>query len=157
MALSEGQTAPNFEFTDRDGETRDFHSVKGTKIVFFFPQAFTPGCTAQACSLRDNYSNLKEEGVSEVFGISIDSEEKIAKFKNDYDLDYIMIADKDAQISKKYDVYNNFLVRKVSGRVTYTVNDDNQISDVLNSGIMGNKGEADLSEHALDIINNLKM
>jgi len=156
MALKEGTQAPNFKFKDRDGNDKEFYDVDGKRIVFFFPQAFTPGCTAQACSLRDNYANLKGEGISEVFGISIDSEEKLAKFKKEHGLDYILIADTDGEISKSYDVYNNFLLKKMSGRVTYTVDPDNTIHNTVNSGIMGKKVEHDLSEHGTDLLNLIK-
>ena len=60
--LQIGDSAPDFEFIDKDGSKKNFHSLKGNKIIFFFPKAFTPGCTRESCSIRDNYEDIKQNG-----------------------------------------------------------------------------------------------
>ena len=129
MKLQIGDTAPDFDFIDKDGNTHSFHSVNRTKIVFFFPKAFTPGCTKESCSIRDNYEELKNKGYSEIFGVSTDSHEKQMKFAKEYDLNFILVDDKSKKISKEYGVLMNAVVINVSKRCTFIVDEENKMKE----------------------------
>jgi len=80
--LNEGDAAPNFSALDQDGIERSLSDYKGKKlIVFFYPKASTPGCTAEACNLSDNYKELQFKGY-EILGVSADSAKRQSNFSN---------------------------------------------------------------------------
>lgn len=91
--LKEGMAAPDFEWTDQDGKKVKLSQFKGKKVVlYFYPKDNTPGCTAEACNLRDNYSELQKRGFI-VLGVSPDSEKSHAGFRNKYSLPFTLISD----------------------------------------------------------------
>ena len=152
MKLQVGDSAPDFEFIDRDGTTKNFHSVKGTKLVFFFPKAFTPGCTSESCSIRDNYDDLKLKGVSEVFGVSTDSHKKQEEFAKEYNLNFILVEDTSKHISKDYGVLLNAVVLNLSKRWTFVVNDENKIVSATNIGMGGGNTKYGLKEYGKELL-----
>ncbi len=156
MTLKIGDTAPDFQFTD-EGKTRNFYEVDGKRIVFFFPKAFTTGCTIQSKSMQDNYELLQESGISEIFGISVDPPEVLDKFCNKYNFEYKMVSDITHEISKSYGVLKNYLVTKFSDRDTFVVNENNRIIKIFENGIRGNKSELGLDKHGIEIVNYLKL
>ena len=84
IKLSKGDTAPDFEGKDQNGNTIKLSDLRGKKVVlYFYPKDNTPGCTAESCNLRDNYDELQKQGY-EVFGVSQDSEASHQKFINKY-------------------------------------------------------------------------
>ena len=96
--LKKGDLAPSIDGIDQDGKKVTLSQFKGKKlIVYFYPKDDTPGCTAEACNLRDNYAELKKRGF-EILGISADSAAKHAKFKSKYELPFSLLADTE----KKY-------------------------------------------------------
>lgn len=97
--------APKLTVEDQDGETVDFAELysKGTVLVYFYPKADTPGCTAQACSLRDAYEELTERGVT-VIGVSTDDAESQRKFQSKYNLPFVLIPDPDQKVVKAFGV-----------------------------------------------------
>jgi len=100
-----GKPAPSsLEANNQDNEIVDLGAAfkEGITLVFFYPKADTPGCTAQACSLRDSFHELMDKKV-QVFGVSYDSPEAQAKFKEKYALPFDLIADKDKSVSKAFD------------------------------------------------------
>ena len=101
--LNVGADAPNIKATLQSGEVVDLGVVfsEGITLVFFYPKADTPGCTAQACSLRDSFEELTAKGVK-VFGVSYDSVESQTRFIKKYDLPYDLIADEDKTVSKAF-------------------------------------------------------
>jgi thioredoxin-dependent peroxiredoxin len=103
--LEIGAEAPNVQAIDQDGRTISLGDLydKGRVLVFFYPKASTPGCTAQACSLRDEFAVLKEQGV-EVLGVSTDSVAAQKKFQEKYNLPFSLIADQDATVVKAFGV-----------------------------------------------------
>jgi peroxiredoxin Q/BCP len=98
--LEVGAAAPQIQAVDQTGASIDLGAAlnTGTTVVFFYPRAMTPGCTKQACSLRDSWDVLKERGV-QVFGVSSDSAERQQAFINKYELPYTLIADTDKTVS----------------------------------------------------------
>ena len=96
--LKVGDKVPDFSAKDQDGNTINLSDYKGKKlVVFFYPKANTPGCTAEACNLRDNYKELQDQGF-ELLGVSADSEKKQSNFKNKYEFPFPLLADEDGVV-----------------------------------------------------------
>lgn len=103
--LKEGDKAPDFTGKDQNGNTVSLIDLLDkTLILYFYPKDDTPGCTAQACSFRDNYESLLQQGYN-VVGISTDDEKSHKKFETKYQLPFPLIADTDKSISKSYGVW----------------------------------------------------
>ncbi len=103
--------APQISAQNQDGKTVNFADVfaKGPTVVFFYPKANTPGCTKQACSLRDAFADLKKDGV-QVLGVSLDAPDAQKKFVDDHKLPYDLIADPEGKVMTAFGV-----VRKPNG------------------------------------------
>ncbi len=100
--LKEGDKAPDFKGVNQEGETVSLADFKGKKLIlFFYPKADTPGCTAEACSLRDAYDELRTKGF-ELLGVSPDTAKKQGKFKEKYALPFPLIADTEHEMLKAY-------------------------------------------------------
>ena len=141
-ALTIGDPAPGITVTTHSGETVDLSEAyaKGPVLVYFYPKADTPGCTAQACNIRDNFADLREEGIS-VFGVSTDSVESQNKFQQKYELPFTLVADTDKALGKAFGVGSyagmaykrqSFLV--VDGKVAWRdlkASPSTQSSDIL--------------------------
>lgn len=120
--LNIGDTIPNFKGTNQDGVTIQSADFKGSKlVVFFFPKANTPGCTAEVCNFSDNIHLLKKEGYR-VIGISADSVDKQKKFHDKYILPYDLIADESKDICKAFGVWQpkKFMGKEFMGIVRTT-------------------------------------
>ncbi len=104
-ALDVGDAAPNISAQDQDAKPIDFADVykKGVTLVYFYPKADTPGCTAEACSLRDNYDDLRAKGL-QVIGVSEDKSESQKKFQDKYKLPFTLVADTDGLVAKAFGV-----------------------------------------------------
>lgn len=101
--LSVGAAAPDLQATDHRGAQVDLGRVlkQGTVLVFFYPKAMTPGCTKQACSLRDGWEQLQDRGVR-VFGVSSDTAETQAEFREKHDLPFTLIADNEKRVASAF-------------------------------------------------------
>lgn len=133
--LKIGAKAPDFKGKDENGNLVSLKDFAGKKLVlYFYPKDDTPGCTAQACNLRDNYRSLLKNGYA-VVGISADEEKKHKKFKTKYDLPFPLIADTDLKIIKKYDVWGSkqFMGRIFDGivRTTFIIDEKGKIEDII--------------------------
>ena len=127
--------APLFTGIDQDGNTVSLASFKGKKVVlYFYPKDNTPGCTAQACNLRDHYSELIEQGF-QVIGISTDSVKSHKKFEQKFDLPFPLIADEDKSIVEMYGVWGEkkFMGRTFDGihRTTFLIDEKGLIKNIL--------------------------
>ncbi len=135
MSLTVGTKAPDFKTTDQDGKEVTLSGLKGKKVVlYFYPKDMTPGCTAEACSLRDNYTALKKAGY-EVLGISSDNEKMHKKFIEKEKLPFRLLADVDKSVHAKYGAWieKSMYGRKYMGtqRVTYIINEQGVIDEVI--------------------------
>ena len=102
MALKIGNKAPDFESINQNGDKVKLSDFIGKKVVlYFYPRDNTPGCTAQACNLKDNYKTLQKNGYT-ILGISKDSPKSHQKFINKFDLPFDLIADEDQSVHIKY-------------------------------------------------------
>ena len=111
--LNEGQLAPDFTLFDQDGTPHTLSLYKGKKVViYFYPKDDTPGCTKQACSIRDSYDDFTNQDI-EVFGISYDNSETHQQFIQKYKLPFNLLSDSDKSVSQLYGTKGAFFpVRK---------------------------------------------
>ncbi|WP_161890912.1 thioredoxin-dependent thiol peroxidase [Pontibacter russatus] len=135
MELNIGDKAPEFEGKDQHGNTVRLSDYRGKKVIlYFYPKDDTSGCTAQACNLRDNYSDLQQEGY-EVIGVSTDSEQSHQKFIGKYDLPFTLLADTDKKIVEQYGVWQekSMYGRRYMGtmRYTFVLDENGVIRDII--------------------------
>ena len=127
--------APDFKSTTQDGETLTLADLKGQRtILYFYPKDNTSGCTAEACSLRDNYSALKDKGY-EVIGVSVDSADSHKKFIEKHQLPFTLIADTDKLLVNEMGVWGekSMYGRKYMGtfRTTFVIDEEGVIEKVF--------------------------
>lgn len=133
--LKEGDKAPAFTAVDQNGKTITLSDFKGKKVVlYFYPKDDTPGCTAQACNLRDNYSELLKRGF-QVIGVSTDSVKKHKKFEQKYELPFPLVADEEKKVVESYGVWGKkkFMGREYMGthRTTFLIDEEGIIKKIL--------------------------
>ncbi|MDO1500661.1 thioredoxin-dependent thiol peroxidase [Winogradskyella maritima] len=133
--LKAGDTAPNFEALDQDGNIIKLSDYKGKKLVlFFYPKASTPGCTAEACDLSDNYSRFTKQGYN-ILGVSADSQKRQSNFKNKYDFPYPLLADENKSVIEAFGVWGpkKFMGREYDGihRTTFVIDENGKIEEVI--------------------------
>lgn len=133
--LTEGAKVPDFSAKDQDGNSIKLSDYKGKKlVVFFYPRANTPGCTAEACNLRDYYQELKDAGY-ELLGVSADSQKKQANFKNKYDFPFPLLADEDHTVINAFGVWGpkKFMGREFDGihRTTFIIDEEGIVERVI--------------------------
>ena len=138
MALKVGDKIPDFTAIDSNGQTFDSKAFIGQKpvVIYFYPKDNTPGCTAQACSFRDQYQDFKDLG-AEVIGISSDSEASHEKFSKQYKLPFILLSDKNKSIRNQFGVKGD-MFGLIPGRVTY-VADKNGIVKMIFDSVLATK------------------
>ena len=135
MSLQIGNPAPDFTAPNQHGETVKLSDFKGKKIIlYFYPKDDTPGCTAQACNLRDNHAALQQQGY-EVLGVSSDSVASHDKFAGKFDLPFTLVADEDKSINEAYGVWKekSMYSRTYMGtaRTTFVIDEDGKIADII--------------------------
>lgn len=133
--LEVGDTAPNFSGPDQDGREISLTDFKGKKlIIFFYPKDMTPGCTAQACNLTENYDELTEKGFA-VLGISMDPVKRHRKFADKYGLKFPLLADTEREVLNLYGVWGlkKFMGREYDGihRTTFIVDEQGKIEHII--------------------------
>ena len=116
-----GKAAPDFKLKNSYGEFVSLEQFKGEwLLVFFYPKDDTPGCTKEACSLRDNFTEIKKLNAN-VVGISIDSSDSHKEFKEKYNLPFMLLSDSDGETAKKYGALNNFFIFKLAKRQSFII------------------------------------
>jgi len=133
--LTIGKKAPALKGVDQNGNPISLNDFKGKKVVlYFYPKDNTPGCTAQACNLRDHYTELLQKGYA-VIGISPDDVKSHKKFEEKFDLPFPLIADTDHSIAEKYGVWGlkKFMGREYMGiqRTTFLINESGNIAGII--------------------------
>ena len=127
--------APNFETKDNQGIVRKLSDYTGKKlVVFFYPKASTPGCTAEACNLRDHYHTFQAKGY-EILGVSADSEKRQDNFAQKYELPFPLLADENHQVINGFGVWGpkKFMGREYDGihRTTFVIDENGIIENVI--------------------------
>ena len=148
MALQQGDQAPAFEAKDQQGNTIRLSDFAGKKIVlYFYPKDDTPGCTAQACSLRDNYEAMLSRGYV-VLGVSVDDEKSHRKFADKYELPFPLLADTDHRMVEDYGVWGEKTNygRTYMGitRTTFVIDENGTIEEIIR--------KVDTKNHATQIL-----
>ncbi len=133
--LKAGDTAPEINSVDQNGENITLEQFKGKKVVlYFYPKDMTPGCTVQSCNLRDNYKELLEKGY-QVLGCSVDSPARHVKFISKYELPFSLISDEAKQVVEDYGVWGlkKFMGKEYMGisRTTFIIDEKGIIEDVI--------------------------
>jgi thioredoxin-dependent peroxiredoxin len=133
--VTEGQEAPEFELTSDSGERVRLSQFRGRPVVlYFYPKDDTPGCTAQACGIRDSYEDFEKNGAV-VLGVSPDEESSHVKFKQKYGLPFTLLADPEHEVADEYGVWGE---RKYMGktywgveRSTFLIDENGRVSKVM--------------------------
>ncbi|NCU32688.1 MAG: thioredoxin-dependent thiol peroxidase [Candidatus Moranbacteria bacterium] len=133
--MEKGMQAPDFTFTDREGKQKMLSDLRGRKVIlYFYPKDSTPGCTAEACDFRDNYSMWLKKGY-EIIGISADSDVSHVKFAEKYSLPFPLVADTEKSIIKAYGVWGpkKFMGRTFDGilRTTFIIDAEGIIEEKI--------------------------
>ena len=133
MALKVGDQIPHFSATDTNGNLFESSTIIGTKpvVIYFYPKDNTPGCTAQACSFRDQYQDFTDIG-AEVIGISSDNQKSHEKFSKQYNLPFILLSDNNKIIRNLFGVPSG-LLGLLPGRVTYVADRNGVIKMIFDS------------------------
>ena len=133
--LQKGDKAPNFSAKDQDGTTHALSDYAGKKlVVFFYPKASTPGCTAEACDLSNNFERFQSQNY-EILGVSADSAKAQAKFKEKYEFPFPLLADEDKAVIEAFGVWGpkKFMGKEYDGihRTTFIIDETGIISEVI--------------------------
>ncbi len=127
--LKVGMSAPNFTLSDAYGHWYTLSKYKGKSpvVVYFYPKAGTPGCTKEACGIRDTWNKFKKNKI-QVLGISVDDKSDIKKFIKEYKLNFPLLSDANKKVSEKYGVYND---KGFDNRITFIVDKKGKITDII--------------------------
>jgi peroxiredoxin Q/BCP len=146
--LKEGDAAPDFTAKNQNGESVKLSDFRGNRVVlYFYPKDDTPGCTKQACSLRDSFETFEEKGIK-IFGVSIDDENSHQKFISKYALPFDLLADTEKEIVNAYGVYGEKTNygRKYMGinRTTFLIDANGEIVKIFK--------KVKVDEHAAEVL-----
>ncbi|AWB57491.1 thioredoxin-dependent thiol peroxidase [Colwellia sp. Arc7-D] len=152
--LAIGQPAPKFTLLDQNSTAIELDSFKGRKVlIYFYPRASTPGCTVQACALRDSKSELDDLNVV-VLGISPDTPKKLTNFINKQTLNFTLLSDEDHAVCEAYNVWQlkKFMGRESMGvvRTSFLIDENGNLEHIFNKF-----KTKDHHEVVLDVLKNL--
>ncbi|MGE4159944.1 MAG: thioredoxin-dependent thiol peroxidase [Planctomycetota bacterium] len=152
MTLKAGDKAPAFKLPDQNGKIHDLKDYKGQWVlVYFYPKDDTPGCTKEACAIRDAWADYKKEKV-QVFGVSADSPASHTKFITKFTLPFTLLADEDKVMVKAYDVWGKkkFMGREYEGifRHSFLINPEGKIAKIYD--------EVKPDEHAAEVLADVR-
>ncbi|MEI7512395.1 MAG: thioredoxin-dependent thiol peroxidase [Candidatus Uhrbacteria bacterium] len=150
--LNPGSRAPNFTLPDQEGKMHTLSDLKGKWVLlYFYPKDSTPGCTKEACTIRDHYDSFKDMGIT-VLGVSTDSVRSHAKFVEKYTLPFTLLADEDKTVVASYEVWSKkkFMGREYMGvlRVSYLIDPMGKIAKVYE--------EVKPADHAEEVLRDTK-
>jgi thioredoxin-dependent peroxiredoxin len=133
--VEEGKDAPDFELTSDSGERVRLSQFRGQPVVlYFYPKDDTPGCTTQACAIRDNYDDFEERGAV-VLGVSPDDETSHVKFKQKHGLPFTLLADPEHEVSEQYGVWGErkYMDKTYMGveRSTFLIDPEGRVAKVM--------------------------
>jgi thioredoxin-dependent peroxiredoxin len=133
--IEAGQQAPDFTIPDQDGNPVTLSSLKGAPVVlYFYPKADTPGCTTQACGVRDHVADYDTKG-ARVLGVSPDPVKKVKKFHEKFELNFTLLADEEHEVAELYGVWveKSMYGRKYMGneRTTFVIDAEGKVTEVL--------------------------
>ena len=135
ITLKEGEDAPEFNVKDQNGRDVKLSDLRGQRVVlYFYPKDDTPGCTKEACSLRDSFNVFKEKNIK-ILGVSNDDEASHQKFISKFDLPFDLLADMDKKLVTDYGVYGekNMYGKKYMGinRMTFLIDEEGKIAKIF--------------------------
>ncbi len=140
MPISVGEPAPEFSLSDENGKMHSLSQYRGQKIVvYFYPKDDTPGCTKEACGIRDEFSSFEDNQIV-VFGVSYDNASSHRKFKKKFDLPFHLLSDEDKSVSKLYGADGTFF----PSRKTYLIDEDGKLLKIYD--------KVNVLNHAEDIL-----
>jgi peroxiredoxin Q/BCP len=150
--VEEGKPAPDFELKSDSGEAVKLSDLRGKQVVlYFYPKDDTPGCTTQACGIRDAYGEFEKAGAV-VLGVSPDDERSHVKFKEKYDLPFTLLADEDHSVSEQYGVWGEkkYMGKTYWGvsRSTFVIDEDGNVKRVMH--------QVKPDAHADDVLETLR-
>ena len=130
-----GDKVPPFSVSDDRGNTQSLSDYTGKKlVVFFYPKASTPGCTAEACNLNDNFKRFESLNY-EILGVSADSQKRQSNFKNKYGFEYPLLADEDKSVIEAFGVWGpkKFMGKEYDGihRITFVIDENGVLENVI--------------------------
>jgi thioredoxin-dependent peroxiredoxin len=134
--MNEGDSAPDFELPDENGTQRKLSDLvaTGPVVLFFYPAAMTPGCTAESCHFRDMKAEFEAVGAQRV-GISADQVEKQKRFSDKHSFDYPLLSDPDGAVATKYGVRRRFTALSPTKRATFVIGTDLRIIAIIQSEV----------------------
>jgi thioredoxin-dependent peroxiredoxin len=150
--IEEGKPAPDFELTSDSGESVKLSDLRGKQVVlYFYPKDDTPGCTTQACGIRDAYADFEAAGAV-VLGVSPDNERSHVKFKQKFNLPFALLADEGHEVAEKYGVWGEkkYMGRTYMGvdRSTFVIGEDGNVKKVMH--------KVKVDTHADDVLGVLR-
>lgn len=139
-----GKPAPDFSLVDENGQMRSLKEFAGKKVVlYFYPKDDTPSCTKEACSFRDNYSIFQENGIL-VIGVSYDSPESHKKFKEKYQLPFILLSDSEKKVAALYGANKGLTGKLMANRKTFLIDEKGIIIHMFD--------KVDVTQHAREVL-----
>ncbi|HKP88688.1 MAG TPA: thioredoxin-dependent thiol peroxidase [Thermoleophilaceae bacterium] len=134
MTIRAGEVAPDFELADQNGDAVRLSSLRGRSVViYFYPAAMTPGCTLQACGIRDRHDELEAAGAV-VLGVSPDKPKRLRRFAGTFNLPFTLLSDPDHAVAKEYGTWGagrSLLPQILTERTTFVIGPDGRVVDVL--------------------------
>jgi peroxiredoxin Q/BCP len=146
--VNTGQTAPNFNLQDQNGEWHTLDNYKGKWVVlFFYPKDQTPGCTTEACNFRDNIFEFEKLN-AQILGVSLDDVESHQAFSEKYSLPYPILADVNKECATEYGVLGKFMMMTIAKRQSFLINPE--------GSIIKHYKKVDPDTHTQEVIGDLK-
>jgi peroxiredoxin Q/BCP len=134
VTIRAGDLAPDFELLDQGGDAVRLSSLRGRSVVlYFYPAAMTPGCTAQACAIRDRYADFEAAGAV-VLGISPDKPKRLKRFAGTFSLPFTLLSDPDHAVAREYGTWgahDSLIPQLITERTTFVIGPDGRVAEVL--------------------------